>query len=243
MWSSLLSVDAPTAREPRNRRMKFRQLVAAAALIGMSAPSVGVPVFDRSPDTTGAEILIENFLNVVDTSLPQWFAERFSLDSTTAIDGIDIYSRDYGTDKTGFETITRIWSDTNNAPAALVYKASSFVSIVDREGAETTANLTRKYAALGASFVAEASTQYWISMTGANKFNDIGQASYVNVDDGGMWLGRYGDMPMSFVDFTGDMAFRLHGFEVPEPETAALLLIALAAACAARRRAARQATA
>ena len=217
--------------------MKIRKFLAAAALVCLSAPSAGAPVFDRSPDTTSAAILIENFLNVVDISLPQWFAERFTLDNSIAIDGIDIYSRDYNIDKIGFETIIRIWSDTNNAPAALVYKSSSFVSVVDRDGAQTTANLTRKYASLGSAFVAEADTQYWISMTGADKFNDIGQASFVNADDGGMWIGRHGDMPSRFAEFTGDMAFRLHGSAVSEPGTAALVLVALVATGAARRHA------
>lgn len=214
--------------------MTFRPCFAAVLLAWMSAPSFGAVVFDRSPDTTSATLLIENFLNVENASLPQWFAERFTLDAASAIDGIDIYSRDYDVDKTDFATVVRIWSSANDAPAALIYKAATSVSLVDKDGATTTENLTRKFAGLQTAFLAEANIQYWISMTGASGLENIGLASYVNVDDGGMWVGRTGDMPRGFADFTGDMVFRLHGSNVPEPASAALVVIALAALRIAR---------
>jgi hypothetical protein len=67
-----------------------RRRLAAVLLAWSSASSFGAVVFDRSPDTTGAVTLIENFLNVDNAPLAQWYAERFTLDATTAIDGIDI---------------------------------------------------------------------------------------------------------------------------------------------------------
>ena len=180
--------------------MTFRPCFAAVLLACISASSFGAVVFDRSPETTNAPILIENFLNVENASLSQWYAERFTLDAASAIDGIDIYSRDYDVDRTDFATTVRIWSSTNDAPAALIYKAATSISLVDKDGASTTENLTRKFAALETAFLAEANTQYWISMTGASGLENIGLASYVNVDDGGMWVGRTGDIPRGFAD-------------------------------------------
>ena len=64
-------------------------------------------------------------------------------------------------------------------------------------------------------------------MAGLTIADNIALASYVLADDGGMWLGRGGNEARAFVPFAGDMAFRLHGNEVPEPQTLALAAGAL----------------
>lgn len=206
-------------------------LVTATIIICyLASPASADVILDRSPDTINSSILIENFLNV---DGKQWYAERFELTQETLVDGIDIYSNSYGRNLIGTDVLIRIWSDQGNQPGALLLKSYSSISIVNNDGTLSVPTLTRKYSAISSEFTAKVDTQYWISMTGLSDYDNIGLASYVNIDDGSMWIGGLGnaDTFRGDCDFCGDMIFRLHGTPVtpvPEPATTVLFGIGIA---------------
>ena len=202
------------------------RVVATALITGNIGAASASIVLDRSPDFTGGAILVENLLNVEGQTLSQWNIERFTLDSKVLLEGVDIYSNSYGLNKVGNNVVIRIWSSENDHPDSLLYKSFSHITIQDGDGSLSTPNLTRKYAPLDTRFSAVASLQYWISMTGS--VDNLGMATYANVDDGSTWLGRTGDSPSYECNFCGDMAFRLHGSvvsSVPEPSSGLLLVL------------------
>ena len=204
----------------------YTKFFVAAILANHIGVASAMIVLDRSPDFSGGAILIENLLNVEGQTLNQWNVERFTLGTNASIDAVDIYSNSYGLNKVGNDVVVRIWSSTNNQPQTLLYKTLTHVTIQDSEGSFTSPNLTRKFAELQTPFLADASVQYWISITGS--VDNLGMATYVNVDDGSTWLGRTGDYPSAECSFCGDMVFRLHSeftSPIPEPNSAILALL------------------
>lgn len=217
--------------------MTIRRIFAVASLLCSTAVANAAVVFDRSPDATSSPILIENFLNVAaDPGFPQWYLERFQLTATTSLRGMDIYGRDYTTSPIGRQVLIRFWSDTEAGPTSLLYSAVTSVTAVDTDGSSSNSNLARRFAEFATPFLASADATYWVSMAGVNMANNVSLATYVNADDGGMWLGRFDAMPKAFVPFSGDMAFRLHGNEVSEPAAAGLAALGLLALLARRHR-------
>lgn len=212
----------------------------AAAVLAFAGHSAHADiVFDRSPDGTASPLLIDNLLNTTNPGLPQWYGERFSLSTATSITGMDVFGRVQPVSAVGQKVLLRIWSDASNEPQDLVYREELVVSELDTDGTLSAPNLRRRFAALDKPFLAAANTTYWIGMAGLTNVNYLPQATFVNADDGSMWLGRWGDSFSGFAP-VGDMAFRLHGAAAALPEPGAGLLAAaalLALAVVPRRRA------
>lgn len=216
------------SQEHQGVARSMKRIYVAVALAAAAISAQAAIIFDRSPDAVDSAIKIGNFLNVAnDPALPQWFAERLVLSNSATLTGMDIFGNSYSSNALGKNVLIRIWAGTTEAPAELLFKGQSVISAFDKDGTASEAALTRRFAALTTPFDLAANRIYWVSMAGLTEADNVSLASYQMADDGGMWLGRWGDKPSGFGSFTGDMAFRLHGNTVPTPATPPLVVGAL----------------
>ena len=226
---------------------KLWRLVKIMIYIGVtsSIASIATPakagiIYDNSPDTTGLDILVPNFLNLAvgteSYSTLQWFGSQFNVDTTSLLTGVDIFGINYS-DYTGIEVIIRIWADLNNQPGQLIFSEVSAVSIQDSQSTESKDTLARFFAPVISMFLIEADTKYWISMAGVT--NSLNLATFDSTNYTNPWVGRQGDYFRSECFICGDIAMRVHGDtlnSIPLPTTAGVLAIGIIALRLLRRK-------
>lgn len=202
------------------------QLVGFIFLATSLSPANAGIIYDKSPDHTGYEILIPNYLNVTNWTTRQWFADRFLLKQDALISGIDIFGQNFGMSTIGRAALIRIWADVENSPGDLIYSHVSEITIQDTEGTASKPLLSRSFASLGELFKASAGKQYWVGMAAVS--TNLSLATFVSNDDNYVWLGREGNTFRGECTICGDMAFRLHAGNiqtVPTPPTLILLMV------------------
>lgn len=209
--------------------------IVLATLLSHTPARAGI-IYDHSPDHTGSEILIPNYLNVTDWTTRQWFADRFFLQQDTLISGIDIFGQNFDRSTIGRAAVIRIWADMDNTPGEMIYSYVSEITIQDSDGTASKPLLDRSFAPLGELFKATAGLQYWVGMAAVS--TNLSLATFVSDDDNYIWLGREGDTFRGECTICGDMAFRLHGENiqaVPAPPTVMLLMLGFVYLIARRR--------
>lgn len=199
-------------------------ILAAGALASSAAASP--IVVDWSPQALGGTVSNNAYMNRTGS---QHFAEAVSFDTTTLVDGMDIYSGGrYGA--LGTLVDITIWADNGGRPGELLGRFGSSLSAIDGDGA-SSGNL-RKHADF-AGFTMAADVLYWVGMAGQTA--ELAQAALRAAEGGDGRMAQFTGMGGFLGDSkAGDMAFRLYGnamgrAAMPEPGSLALFGLAGAA--------------
>jgi hypothetical protein len=187
--------------------------------------SEGSVLWDYSPALFG-----EFFSDYGNTAAGQHFADKISFGSAVSVNGMDIYSSsNWG--PLGTSATISFWYDASGLPGALLTSFTANISTIDNE--EATTNNVRKHVDFSTAVSLNASTVYWVSMSGTGS-SEIVQQFLRNKPPfpGDGYVARF--TPALCCLFSapgdgswGDMAFRLEGDVAPStiPEPTSLLLL------------------
>jgi hypothetical protein len=205
---------------------EMKKLLAAIAFAIVPFPALASQiVLDNSPEKVGARIYSDTFMNIFGVSWPQYFAQRFSFNRSTVLDGMDIYSSPfYG--KVGSAALVTVWADNDGVPGSALQQFDTEISEIDSDGAVSGNN--RKHADF-THFIAQAGVTYWIGLAG-NKV----ELTQTVMDNGGSDVLYYAfPNPWLKSSNNAQLAYRLYGSDNPAasvPEPASLALFGLGAA-------------